>query len=69
MINRRALFTNAVTSFVLNEAVEMLTKPSFQDHRPDQVYDVFRIMPPACQVGGPPWPLTRLSFCCTPLYL
>jgi len=46
MINRRALYTDAVKVFVLDEADVML------DHGfKDQVYDIFRFMPPACQVG------------------
>jgi len=46
MINRRALYTDAVKAFVLDEADVML------DHGfKDQVYDIFRFMPPTCQVG------------------
>ena len=46
MINRRALRMDAVRLFVLDEADEMLNR-GFKD----QIYDVFRFMPPKCQVG------------------
>jgi translation initiation factor 4A len=46
MINRRALFTDSIKTFVLDEADEMLSR-GFKD----QIYDVFRFMPPKCQVG------------------
>ena len=46
MINRRALFTDSIKLFVLDEADEMLSR-GFKD----QIYDVFRFMPPKCQVG------------------
>ena len=46
MINRRALFTDSIKLFVLDEADEMLSR-GFKD----QIYDVFRFMPPQCQVG------------------
>jgi translation initiation factor 4A len=46
LINRRALFTDAVKLFVLDEADEMLSA-GFKE----QIYDIFRFMPPTCQVG------------------
>jgi len=46
MINRRALFTDSIKLFVLDESDEMLSR-GFKD----QIYDVFRFMPPKCQVG------------------
>jgi translation initiation factor 4A len=46
LINRRALYTDAVKLFVLDEADEMLSA-GFKD----QIYDIFRFMPPTCQVG------------------
>jgi len=46
MINRRALYTDTIKVFVLDEADEMLSR-GFKD----QIYDVFRFMPPKCQVG------------------
>jgi len=46
MINRRALYTDTIRMFVLDEADEMLSR-GFKD----QIYDVFRFMPPKCQVG------------------
>jgi len=46
MINRRALYTDTIKLFVLDEADEMLSR-GFKD----QIYDVFRFMPPKCQVG------------------
>jgi translation initiation factor 4A len=46
LINRRALYTDAVKLFVLDEADEMLSF-GFKD----QIYDIFRFMPPNCQVG------------------
>lgn len=46
LINRRALYTDAVKMFVLDEADEMLSV-GFKD----QIYDIFRFMPPSCQVG------------------
>ena len=44
--NRRAIFTDKVKLFVLDEADEMLDT-GFKD----QIYDIFRFMPPECQVG------------------
>ena len=46
MINRRALFTDSIKLLVLEEADEMLSR-GFKD----QIYDMFRFMPPKCQVG------------------
>ena len=46
LINRRAIFTDKVKLFVLDEADEMLDT-GFKD----QIYDIFRFMPPECQVG------------------
>ncbi len=46
LINRRSLYTDAVKLFVLDEADEMLSA-GFKD----QIYDIFRFMPPTCQVG------------------
>jgi translation initiation factor 4A len=46
LINRRALFTDTIKLFVLDEADEMLSI-GFKD----QIYDIFRFMPPTCQVG------------------
>ena len=46
LINRRVLFTDSIKMFVLDEADEMLST-GFKD----QVYDIFRFMPPTCQVG------------------
>ena len=46
MINRRALCTATVKTFVLDEADEMLLR-GFKD----QIYDVLRALPPKCQVG------------------
>ncbi|KJE89638.1 eukaryotic translation initiation factor 4A isoform 1B [Capsaspora owczarzaki ATCC 30864] len=45
MINRRALRTDRIKMFVLDEADEMLSR-GFKD----QIYDVFRLMPPTIQV-------------------
>lgn len=45
MINRRALDPNNIKMFVLDEADEMLSR-GFKD----QIYDVFRFMPPEIQV-------------------
>ena len=46
MINRRALRVESMKLFVLDEADEMLSR-GFKD----QIYDVFRFMPPTIQVG------------------
>merc|ERR1712022_10613 len=46
MINRRALPVDRMKLFVLDEADEMLSR-GFKD----QIYDVFRFMPPNVQVG------------------
>merc|ERR1711871_1118302 len=46
MINRRALPVDRMKLFVLDEADEMLSR-GFKD----QIYDVFRFMPPQIQVG------------------
>merc|ERR1711881_765598 len=46
LINRRAIFTDKVKLFALDEADEMLDT-GFKD----QIYDIFRFMPPECQVG------------------
>ena len=46
LINRHALYTDAVKLFVLDEADEMLSA-GFKE----QIYDIFRFMPPTCQVG------------------
>jgi translation initiation factor 4A len=46
MINRRALRVDQMKLFVLDEADEMLSR-GFKD----QIYDVFRFMPPSIQVG------------------
>jgi len=46
MINRRALRTDNIKLFVLDEADEMLSR-GFKD----QIYDVFRYMPSKVQVG------------------
>jgi translation initiation factor 4A len=46
MINRRALRVDQMKLFVLDEADEMLSR-GFKD----QIYDVFRFMPPTIQVG------------------
>jgi translation initiation factor 4A len=46
MINRRALRVEHMKMFVLDEADEMLSR-GFKD----QIYDVFRFMPPSIQVG------------------
>jgi translation initiation factor 4A len=46
MINRRALPVENMKLFVLDEADEMLSR-GFKD----QIYDVFRFMPPSIQVG------------------
>jgi len=46
MINRRALRTDAMKIFVLDEADEMLSR-GFKD----QIYDVFRLLPPKVQVS------------------
>jgi translation initiation factor 4A len=46
MINRRALRVENMKMFVLDEADEMLSR-GFKD----QIYDVFRFMPPQIQVG------------------
>jgi len=46
MINRRALPVDRMKLFVLDEADEMLSR-GFKD----QIYDVFRFMPPSIQVG------------------
>lgn len=45
MIQRRSLRTNAIKMFVLDEADEMLSR-GFKD----QIYDVFKFMPPDIQV-------------------
>jgi len=45
MINRRALRTETIRAFVLDEADEMLSR-GFKD----QIYDVFKFMPQKCQV-------------------
>ena len=47
MINRRALQVNEIRQFVLDEADEMLSR-GFKD----QIYDIFRLLPAECQVGG-----------------
>jgi translation initiation factor 4A len=46
MINRRALKTDSIKLFCLDEADEMLSR-GFKD----QIYEVFRYMPPTVQVG------------------
>ncbi|KAA8499240.1 ATP-dependent RNA helicase eIF4A [Porphyridium purpureum] len=46
LINRRALETTHIKSFVLDEADEMLSR-GFKE----QIYDVFQFMPSTCQVG------------------
>jgi superfamily II DNA/RNA helicase len=46
LINRRMLFTDQVKLFILDEADEMLSA-GFKG----QIYDIFRFMPPSCQVG------------------
>ena len=46
MINRRALYTESINYFVLDEADEMLSR-GFKD----QIYDVFQKLPPTVHVG------------------
>uniref|UniRef100_A0A7S1TJL8 RNA helicase n=1 Tax=Erythrolobus australicus TaxID=1077150 RepID=A0A7S1TJL8_9RHOD len=46
LINRRALDTTHIATFVLDEADEMLSR-GFKE----QIYDVFQYMPSTCQVG------------------
>mmetsp|Transcript_8273 Transcript_8273/g.14976 ORF Transcript_8273/g.14976 Transcript_8273/m.14976 type:complete len:412 (-) Transcript_8273:155-1390(-) len=46
LINRRALDTSNIKTFVLDEADEMLSR-GFKE----QIYDVFQYMPSTCQVG------------------
>ena len=46
MINRRALYTESINYFVLDEADEMLSR-GFKD----QIYDVFQKLPPSVHVG------------------
>ena len=46
LINRRVLFTDKIRTFILDEADEMLGC-GFKD----QIYSVFRFMPPDCQIG------------------
>eukprot|EP00179_Madagascaria_erythrocladioides_P014142 CAMPEP_0198366184 /NCGR_PEP_ID=MMETSP1450-20131203/154552_1 /TAXON_ID=753684 ORGANISM="Madagascaria erythrocladiodes, Strain CCMP3234" /NCGR_SAMPLE_ID=MMETSP1450 /ASSEMBLY_ACC=CAM_ASM_001115 /LENGTH=421 /DNA_ID=CAMNT_0044073649 /DNA_START=255 /DNA_END=1520 /DNA_ORIENTATION=+ len=46
MINRRALDTASIHSFVLDEADEMLSR-GFKE----QIYEIFQFMPHECQVG------------------
>ena len=45
MINRRNLRTRAIKMFVIDEADEMLSQ-GFKE----QIYDIYRYLPPACQV-------------------
>jgi hypothetical protein len=51
MIKRRNLRTRSIKTLVLDEADEMLNK-GFKE----QIYDVYRYLPPDTQV--PPWPKT-----------
>jgi translation initiation factor 4A len=46
MLRRRALLPDAIKMFVLDEADEMLSR-GFKD----QIYDIFRQLPPKLQVG------------------
>ena len=48
MINRRALYTDTIKVFVLDEADELLNR-GFRE----QIYDVYRYLPPATQVVPP----------------
>ena len=48
MINRRALRTDSMKIFVLDEADEMLSR-GFKD----QIYDVFKFLPSKVQVTSP----------------
>jgi hypothetical protein len=54
MIKRRNLRTRSIKTLVLDEADEMLNK-GFKE----QIYDVYRYLPPDTQV--PPWPNTACS--------
>ena len=45
MINRRALYTESINYFVLDEADEMLSR-GFKE----QIYDIFRLLPTTTQV-------------------
>ncbi len=47
MIKRRSLRTRHIKTLVLDEADEMLSK-GFKE----QIYDVYRYLPPETQVGG-----------------
>ena len=54
MIKRRNLRTRSIKTLVLDEADEMLNK-GFKE----QIYDVYRYLPPDTQV--PPWPQIACS--------
>lgn len=47
MIQRKALSTRGIKTLVLDEADEMLAK-NFKD----QIYDIYRYLPPETQVSG-----------------
>jgi len=49
MLRRRALLPDSIKMFVLDEADEMLSR-GFKD----QIYDIFRHLPPKLQVRAPP---------------
>lgn len=52
MIRRRSLRTRSIKLLVLDEADEMLNK-GFKE----QIYDVYRFLPPATQVRAPSFSL------------
>ena len=58
MIKRRSLRTRQIKVLVLDEADEMLGK-GFKE----QIYDVYRYLPPDTQVGAPPF---RRGICVSP---